>query len=460
VDDVGEEEGGVPSRLIEDRPPEGGKGRHAMTNVVTLSGAGGNEEMLDSLDALAREGARRMIAAALRAEADEYVERHVEEVDEDGHRLVVRNGRAKQRKVTVGSGTIPIKAPRVNDKRIDEETGERKRFSSRILPAYARRSPKVGEVIPILYLRGLSTGDFKPALEQLLGEDAAGLSPTTIARMCKEWEEHHDRFSKRHLGFTRYAYLFMDGIHVSVRLGEDPKVCLLIVIGVREDGEKELLAVEDGYRESTESWAGVFRDMKRRGLNEPRLVVGDGALGAWAALRDVYPGAGEQRCWFHASGNIIDCLPKRLHSRAKGLLSEIIEAPTRKDARLALEVFREEYGSKYPKALAKLDRDWTALTAFYDYPAEHWRHLRTTNPIESAFATVRLRTRVTKGAGSKTAALAMAYKLLATAQERWRRFNGHHLVADVLDGAVFKDGIRVTDDDNHDDGTTDEKVAA
>ena len=428
-------------------------------NVRMLPVGEGNEEITVALDELAREGARRMIAAALRAEADEYVERFTDEVDEDEHRLVVRNGRARERKVTVGSGTIPIKAPRVNDKRVDEE-GERQKFSSRILPAYARRSPKVSEVIPILYLRGLSTGDFKPALEQLLGEDAAGLSATTISRMCKEWEEHHDRFSKRHLGFSRYAYLFMDGIHVNVRLGEDPKVCLLIVIGVREDGEKELLAVEDGYRESTESWAGVFRDLKRRGLNEPKLVVGDGALGAWAALRDVYPGAGEQRCWFHASGNIIDCLPKRLHTRAKGLLSEIIEAPTRKDAKLALEVFREEYGAKYPKALAKLDRDWTQLTAFYDYPAEHWRHLRTTNPIESAFATVRLRTRVTKSAGSKTAALAMAYKLLATAQERWRRFNGHHLVADVLDGVKFKDGIRATDDDNHDDGMTDERVAA
>jgi transposase-like protein len=278
--------------------------------------------------------------------------------------------------VTVGSGTIPVKAPRVNDKRVDAETGERQKFSSRILPAYARRSPKVGEVIPILYLRGLSTGDFRPALEGLLGEDASGLSATTIARMSKEWEEHHARFSKRHLGFSRYAYLFMDGIHVQIRLGEDPKVCLLIVIGVREDGEKELLAVEDGYRESTESWAGVFRDMKRRGLTEPRLVVGDGALGAWAAPRDVFPSAGEQRCWFHASGNIIDCLPRRLQSRAEGLLSEIIEAPTRKEAKLALEVFREEYGSKYPTALSKLDRDWKPLTAFYDYPAEHWRHLR------------------------------------------------------------------------------------
>ncbi len=248
----------------------------------------------------------------------------------------------------------------------------------------------------------------------------------------------------------------MDGIGVQVRLGEDPKVCLLIVIGVREDGVKELLAVEDGYRESTESWAGVFRDLKRRGLNEPRLVTGDGALGAWAALRDVFPHAGEQRPWFHAAGNIIDALPKRLQSRAKGLLNEIIEAPARNDASRALEVFREEYGAKYPKALAKLDRDWTQLTAVYDYPAEHWRHLRTTNPIESSFATVRLRTRVTKGAGSETAALAMAYKLLESAQERWRRFNGHELVADVLDSVKFKDGTKITDDQT----TTDERVAA
>ena len=430
-----------------------------MTNIRTLPAGEGNEEITLALDELAREGARRMIAAALRAEADEYVERFSDELDGDGHQQVVRNGRARERRVTVGSGTIPVRAPRVNDKRIDEE-GERQKFSSRILPAYARRSPKVGEVIPILYLKGLSTGDFRSALEGLLGEDAAGLSATTVSRLCKEWEAHHDRFRQRLLSFSRYAYLFMDGIHVQVRLGEDPKVCLLIVIGVREDGVKELLAVEDGYRESTESWSGVFRDLKRRGLSEPKLVVGDGALGAWAALRDVFPGAGEQRCWFHAAGNVIDALPKRLQPRAKGLLNEIIEAPTRKDAGKALEVFREEYGAKYPKALAKLDRDWKPLTAFFDYPAEHWRHLRTTNPIESSFATVRLRTRVTKGAGSKTAALAMAYKLLESAQERWRRFTGHELVADVLAGVKFKDGIKVTEDENHDDEMTDERVAA
>jgi transposase-like protein len=428
-----------------------------MVDVRTLPIPESSGEITITLDDLAREGARRMIAAALRAEADEYVARFDDDLDEDGHRLVVRNGRARERKVTVGSGTVPVRAPRVNDKRVDEETGERQRFSSKILPAYARRSPKVTEVLPILYLRGLSTGDFRPALEDLLGEDASGLSPSTISRLCKEWETHHDRFRKRHLGFSRYAYLFVDGVHVSVRLGEDPKLCLLVVIGVREDGEKELLAVEDGYRESTDSWAGVFRDMKRRGLDCPKLVVGDGALGAWAALRDVFPEAGEQRCWVHKTANVLDCLPKRLQPRAKELLHEIVEAPTRADAKRELETFREEFGAKYPKALEKLDKDWKPLTAFYDYPAEHWRHLRTTNPIESSFATVKLRTRVTKGAGSKAAALAMAYKLLITAQERWRRFNGHELIAEVLDGATFKDGVKVTDGQAT---TQDEEVAA
>ena len=428
-----------------------------MVDVRTLPIAESDEEIGLTLDDLAREGARRMIAAALRAEADEYVARFEDEVDESGHRLVVRNGRARERKVTLGSGTVPVRAPRVNDKRVEEETGERQRFSSKILPAYARRSPKVTEVLPILYLRGLSTGDFRPALEDLLGEDASGLSPSTISRLCKEWETHRERFRKRHLGFSRYCYLFVDGVHVSVRLGEDPKLCLLVVIGVREDGEKELLAVEDGYRESTDSWAGVFRDMKRRGLNCPKLVVGDGALGAWAALRDVFPEAGEQRCWVHKTANVLDCLPKRLQPKAKELLHEIVEAPTRSDARKALEVFREEFGAKYPKALEKLDRDWKPLTAFYDFPAEHWRHLRTTNPIESSFATVKLRTRVTKGAGSKAAALAMAYKLLIAAQERWRRINGHELVTEVLDGATFKDGVKITDDEAT---TQDEEVAA
>jgi putative transposase len=428
-----------------------------MEDVRRLPVGESSNEIAVTLDDLAREGARRMIAAALRAEADEYVAAFVDEVDEHGKRLVVRNGRARERRVTVGSGTVPIRAPRVNDKRFNEETGERKRFSSKILPAYARRSPKVNDVLPVLYLRGLSTGDFRPALEQLLGEDAAGLSPSTISRLCKDWEAEHARFRQRSLRFHRYAYLFVDGVHVSVRLGEDDRLCLLVVIGVREDGTKELLAVEDGYRESTESWATVMRDLKNRGLNEPKLVIGDGALGTWAALGDVFPGARRQACWVHKIANVLDALPKRLQPTAKKLVHEIMEAPSRADARTALERFRLEFDAKYPKAVAKLDRDWAHLTAFYEFPAEHWRHLRTSNAIESSFATVKLRTRVTKGAGSKKAALAMAYKLLGAAQERWRRLNGHELVADVLAGATFKDGIRVTDDPTT---TTDERVAA
>ena len=421
---------------------------------------GEDNEIAVTLDDLAREGARRMIAAALKAEADEYVERFADEVNEDGKRLVVRNGRARERRLTIGSGTVPVRAPRVNDKRVDEDSGERQRFSSKILPAYARRSPKVNDVLPVLYLRGLSTGDFRPALEQLLGEDAAGLSPASISRLCKDWEAEHERFCTRSLRFHRYAYLFVDGVHVSVRLGEDDRLCLLVVIGVREDGVKELLAVEDGYRESTESWASVMRDLKTRGLDEPKLVIGDGALGTWAALRDVFPGARRQACWVHKIARVLDALPKRLQPQAKKLLHEMMEAPSRADAGTARERFREEFDAKYPKAVAKLDRDWPHLTAFYDFPAEHWRHLRTSNAIESSFATVKLRTRVTKGAGSKKAALAMAYKLLDAAQERWRRFNGHELVADVLAGAKYKDGIRVTDDDTNEDETTDERVAA
>lgn len=414
------------------------------------------EEDAVALDDLAREGARRMIATALEAEVSEYVASFAEERGEDGKRMVVRNGKAKERRVTVGSGTVGIRAPRVNDKRVDGD-GERKRFSSKILPAYARRSPKVTEALPALYLHGLSTGDFAPALRDLLGEDASGLSPSSISRLTTQWEADHAAFKARRLEFHRYAYLFLDGVHVSVRLGEDDRLCLLVVIGVRQDGCKELLAVEDGYRESTDSWAAVLRDLKRRGLGCPKLVTGDGALGAWAALRDVFPQAEEQRCWVHKTANVLDALPKRLQPRAKELLHEMAEAPARADARAALERFREEFDAKYPKAVAKLDRDWKQLTAFFDFPAEHWRHLRTTNPIESAFATVKLRTRVTKGAGSKKAALAMAYKLLDAAQERWRRFNGHELIADVLDGVAFEDGVKVETTDNEKEL---EKVAA
>jgi putative transposase len=397
-----------------------------------------------------------MIAAALEAEVQQYVASFAGEVDEDGRRLVVRNGRGQERKLTVGSGTVPVRAPRVNDKRVDEN-GQREKFSSRILPAYARRSPKVTDVLPVLYLHGLSTGDFGPALRDLLGEDASGLSASSVQRLTESWQDEHAQFRRRELRFHRYAYVFVDGVNVKVRLGEDPKLCVLVVIGVREDGHKELLAVEDGYRESADSWSAVFRDLKDRGMNAPKLCCGDGALGAWAALRNVFPHTREQRCWVHKTANVLDTLPKRLQPRAKSLLHEMAEAPSRADAINARQRFAAEFDAKYPKAVAKLEKDWEQLTAFYAFPAEHWRHLRTTNPIESSFATVKLRTKVTKGAGSKKAALAMAFKLLDAAQGRWRRFNGHELVADVLNDVKFKDGTRVTDDDTT---TQDEKAAA
>ena len=280
-----------------------------MVDVRRLPVGEANEASL-TLDDLAREGARRMIAAALEAEVEQYVSAFVDEIDEDGKRLVVRNGRACERKLTVGSGTVPIRAPRVNDKRVDQYRP--RQFSSRILPAYARRSPKVTEVLPVLYLHGLSTGDFGPALRDLLGEDASGLSSSSISRSTEQWQADHAAFKARQLGFHRYAYLFIDGVHVSVRLGEDDRLCLLVVIGVREDGVKELLAVEDGYRESTDSWAAVFRDLRERGLNEPKLVTGDGALGAWAALKDVFPQAGEQRCCVHYADSRV--MPTRVRS--------------------------------------------------------------------------------------------------------------------------------------------------
>ena len=410
---------------------------------------GGRVELPPDLDELAREGARRMIAAALRAEADGYVERFAGERDGEGHRLVRKNGRGKERRVTVGAGTIALRAPRVDDRRADPETGERVRFCSALLPRYARRSPKVTDLLPLLYLRGLSTGDFGPALRELLGEDAAGLSPSSVARLTKAWQADYQAFRRRRLDFCRYCYLFVDGVHVSVRLGDDRELCLLVVIGVREDGKKELLAVEDGYRESTESWASVLRDLKARGLTEPpKLVTGDGALGIWAALRDVYPKARRQACWVHKIANVLDALPKRLQGRAKQMLHEIMEAPTRADAERALAAFRAEFAAKYPKAFEKLERDSAALTAFYDFPAEHWRHIRTSNPIESSFATVKLRTRVTKGAGSREAGLVMAYKLLEAAQERWRALTGYELVAEVLAGVEFEDGKKVVNEDD------------
>lgn len=400
------------------------------------------------LDELAREGARRMLRMALELEVDAYIEAHREERDEEGRALVVRNGKARSRQVTVGSGTFAVKAPRVNDRRLDED-GERQRFRSRILPPYMRRSPKVAEVLPILYLRGLSTGDFREALPVLLGKEAGGLSPTVITRLTAQWSREYEAFRKRDLSDRDYVYVWVDGVHFRIRLEED-RLCTLVMIGVRPDGTKELVAVEDGYRESTESWSELLRDLKKRGMKAPVVAVGDGALGFWKAVRSVWPKTRDQRCWVHKLANVLDKLPKRLQAKAKRALHEIMNAETLQTANEAFDTFIAEYEPRYPKATECLAKDRESLLTFFDFPAEHWLHLRTTNPVESPFATVRLRQRVTKGAGSRTKGLVMAYKLLDMAEQRWRRINGPHLLPLVRDGVKFIDGVYKERDDEKD----------
>ncbi len=407
-----------------------------MLEFTTDDGKGTAPEVRQTLDELAREGAHRMIAAALSIEVDEYLERLQHVRDEQGHAMVVRNGYARERPVNMGAGVVNIKSPRVNDRRQDH------RFSSRILPPYMRRSPRLEEALPILYLRGLSTGDFSEALSVLLGAEAAGFSATTISRLLRVWQDEYQEWRKRSLKGKDYVYLWADGIHFQVRLEEDRLACL-VLIGVLPDGQKEMIAIEDGYRESKESWASLLRDVKRRGMLAPVLAVGDGALGFWSALREVYPEAREQRCWVHKIANVLDKLPKRLQPRAKAMLHEIMRAPDRASAEEEMAHFVREYEAKYPKATDCLMKDSEALLAFFDFPAQHWTHLRTTNPIESTFATVKARTRVTKGAGSRGAGLALAFKLTLAAEQRWRRVNAPHLVALVQAGVKFKDGEQV-----------------
>jgi len=411
-----------------------------MLRVVEKPGTGEEGSERRDLDELAREGARQMLMKALEAEVASYVEAHEQERDERGLALVVRNGKARARKVTLGVGTIEVRAPRVNDRRVNEHD-ERQRFTSEILPPYMRRSPKVAEVLPILYLRGLSTGDFRPALEGLLGKDAAGLSATNIARLMAEWDEEYQLYRKSSLAEKDYVYVWVDGIHFNVRL-EDDRLCTLVMIGTRPDGTKELIAVEDGYRESTESWASLLRELKRRGMRAPLVAVGDGALGFWAAVADVWPETRHARDWCHKLGTVLDKLPKRLQPRAKALLREAMYADTREHARDAMCRFAEEYELKYPKAVECLRADEEPLLTHFDFPAEHWKHLRTSNVIESPFATVRLRQRVTKGAGSRSKALLMAFKLLDMAQQRWRKLNGAELLPLVRAGVRFVDGVR------------------
>ena len=410
------------------------------------------------LDELCRLAAREMIAVALEAERRAWLEAHAHLTDATGKRLVVGNGYLPERTITTGAGQVEVKAPRVADKRPEEA---REPFSSAILPRYMRKSPKVTEVLPVLYLRGLSTGDFAPALAGFFGSDA-GLSASTVNRLTEAWQAEHERWSRRDLSTVDYVYLWADGVYPRVRLpdadGNRDPLCLLVIVGVRADGTKELVTVSDGYRESTESWAEVLRELKSRGMTAPALAVGDGALGLWNALGQVWPQTTQQRCWVHKTARVLSALPKRLHPRAKELLHAISYAESRTKALAAAKVFADEL-SDHPKAVAKVIDELDVLLSFYDFPEPHWKHLRTTNPIESTFSTVRLRTRVTKGAGNRQAAVAMAYKLLDAAQDRWRRVRAPELVPLVRAGATFIDGHLQERSPEHDQDTDEERAA-
>jgi transposase-like protein len=412
-----------------------------MTIVRTEEEAQGTaDEITLALDELAREGARRMILAALQAEVEAYHKRHRDDRDARGRALVVRNGSARPRRLTLGAGTITIRAPRVRDHRVVD--GVPQKFTSRILPPYVRRSPRVSAVLPLLYLHGLSSGDFQEALPMLLGEDAARLSPAAITRLTTTWRSEYEQWRTRSLADRDFIYVWVDGVHFNIRL-EDDRLAALVVIGVRPDGTKEVIAIEDGYRESTESWLTVLRDLQGRGMRAPALAIGDGALGFWAAVREVWPEARDQRCWVHRIANVLDKLPTRLQPQAKRALHEMMYAETQRACDAAMQRFAQDYEAKYPKAVKALFADVPRLVTHFDFPAAHWQHIRSTNPIESTFATVKLRTRVTKGAGSRAAGLTMAFKLLLSTQRTWRRLDASELLPLIRAGCVFKDGRQV-----------------
>jgi putative transposase len=386
---------------------------------------------------LLQEGARKLLQAAIENEIIEYIQFHQDRRDEDGQRLVVRNGHLPEREIVSGVGPIKVRQPRVRHR----DGGQ---FSSAILPKYMRRTPSVDALIPALYLKGISTGDFSEALAAILGEQASGLSATNIVRLKAGWEDDYKRWCQRDLSQKRYVYWWADGIYFNVRLDEE-RSCVLVLIGATEDGNKELLAVVDGYRESAQSWRELLGQLKRMGLSSaPKLAIGDGSLGFWVALQEEYGQVAQQRCWVHKTANILDKMPKSVQGKAKQLIHEMYLAPTRKAALAAYDQFISSYQVKFPKACECLQKDKAVLFTFYDFPAQHWSHLRTTNPIESTFATVRLRTQRTKGSGSRIATLTMVFKLGLEAQKHWRRLNGPELIAKVITGVKFVDGEELT----------------
>jgi putative transposase len=389
------------------------------------------------LEQIIQEGARRLLQAAIENEVAEYVERFRELKDEKGHRIVVKNGSLPERMLVTGVGSLKVRQPRVHDKR------EGELFTSAILPRYMRRVPTVDKLLPVLYLKGISTGDMAAALESILGADAPGLSATNIVRLKRIWETEFKEWAHRDLTGQRYVYFWVDGIYFNVRLEEPDtnRICFLVVMGALENGKKELLAILDGYRESKSSWLEVLSNLKERGLTEgPKLAVGDGGLGFWAALPEVYPETKEQRCWVHKTANILDKMPSSVHAKAKEKIHDMYMAPTKEQAFVAFNSFLSLYSTKFPKACECLTKDKDVLFTFYDFPAEHWIHLRSTNPIESTFATVRHRTKRTKGCGSRLATLTMVFKLCKQAEKTWKRIKGYRLIAKVIKGVRFVDG--------------------
>ena len=392
----------------------------------------------DMLTAIIRTGAQQILAEALEVEISEFLEGYKELRDAEGRQRIVRNGHLPSREIQTGIGSVIAQVPRARDR---DGGPEPIRFHSKILPPYLRRTKSIEELLPWLYLKGISTGDFQEALASLLGEDAPGLSATTISRLKKSWEADYDEWRRRDLSGQEYVYIWADGVYCQARM-EDQKQCLLVLMGSTGAGKKELIAVLDGYRESEQSWLELLVDLKRRGLQvAPKLAVGDGALGFWKALRKVYPQTRPQRCWVHKTANVLNKLPKGLQAKAKDALHEIWMAESRKEAEKAMSAFAEIHGAKYPKAVDCLTKDREELLAFYDFPAEHWKHLRTSNPIESTFATVRLRTAKTRGCLSRTTALTIVYQLCRSAQKRWRKLDGYELLAKVIDGVKFVDGV-------------------
>jgi putative transposase len=400
---------------------------------------GPEESSRSVLEELLKEGARKLLQQAIENEIGEYLERYTHERDEDGRKLVVRNGHLPLREIVTGLGLIPIKQPRIDDRRLRRSKGLEP-FTSNILPRYLRRIPSIDNLIPALYLKGISTGDFPRALEAILGESVIGLSATNIVRLKAKWEDEYLEWNRRDLSKKAYVYFWIDGIYFNVRLDDD-KSCILVIMAADEDGNKELLSITDGYRESALSWSEMLLDLRRRGLKRgPELAIGDGAMGFWKALHEVFPETRSQRCWVHKTANILDKLPKSMQSKAKAHIHEMYRAESRNSAMRAYDHFVQVYRSKYPHAVACLEKDRDVLFTFYDFPATHWIHIRTTNPIESTFGTVRLRTRKTKGCGSRTATLTMVFKLALEAQKTWKRLKGHNLIPLVLQKKVFIDG--------------------